>query len=1148
MTKTNKILVKKANKTKPLRIMKIMIFLLIIGASVCSAVNSYSQSAFLTLKLNNETIKEAFTQIEKQSEFIIFYYDNALDVNKRVSVNAENKTVNAILDELLKTSGSTYTISDRQIYITKAETGVANPTENQKPTYVLKGTVIDDKGESMIATIQLKDNPSVGVMTDTNGEFSISVSSNDILIISCIGYITQEVKVNNQKKLAITLKEDAKALGEVVVTAFGATQKKESIVGAIQSVKPSDLQAPSSNLSNSFAGRLSGVIAFQRSGQPGSNASDFYIRGISTLSGMTSPLIILDGVEVSSGDLNALDPEVIDGFSILKDATATAMYGTRGANGVMIVTTKSGADLEKPIIGIRVEGNVTAPTKIPRFVDGYRYMEMYNEAITGQKTGGILFSQEQIDNTHNHVNPYVFPNVDWYDEIFKEQAFNQKINFNIRGGTKKIVYFMNIGVNHETGMLKDQASKLFSYKNNINLTKYAFQNNIDFHMSETSTISLHLNVQLNNMRSPNTKVEDTYGAIMSSNPVDFPIAYPTDGVNNWIYWGAYAGGNDQGAVNPMAKLTDGYKTTFDSKVLANLDFEQKLDFLTEGLRFKALFAYSNYNKTETFRSQGINRYTMTNYTKNPDGTYSFEISPFGSSIPSKPVLATTSSVSGNRRIYFQSYFDYNRIFGNHTVNGMLLGNIDQYDNNVPGDDLINSLPRRKMGFAGRVSYDFRHRYLVEFNAGYNGSENFAKGHRWGFFPSVAAGWNISEEDFWDPLANTISNLKIRASYGLVGNDQIKESGTLIRFIYMSDIDLQGAPGFNTGYGGNKTDYKGPAYKRYENPDLTWEVGEKLNVGLDMQLFHALNFSIDGFQEIRRDIFQEKYTIPNYLGVADTKVYGNLAKVKNWGFDLSLDYGKQINKDLAVQFKGTFTFTRNKILEYDEAPGIRPMLAKIGKKLNAIYGFKTNGLYLDETDIANSPTSTLGNIAIAPGDIKYVDQPDSNGNYDGKITADDKVPLGYPTIPEIVYGFGPSIAYKNWDFSFFFQGVANTSLVISDIAPFGTQYNRNVLSFISDDYWSESNQNPNARYPRVTKDNNNHNSQPSDYWLRNGAFLKLKNAEIGYTFKKMRVYVSGANLLTFSPFKLWDPEMGGGKGLSYPTQRTFNIGFQLRLQN
>ena len=557
----------------------------------------------------------------------------------------------------------------------------------------VEGIIVDEAGEPVIGVnVRVKGNSTLGTITDYDGKFSIDVSSKDILVFSYIGYKTQEVKVGDQKSLRIKMKEDSETLGEVVVTAFGTGQKKESIVGSIQTVRPNDLKVPSANLSNSFAGRLSGVIAYQRSGQPGSNGSDFYIRGISTLSGMTSPLIILDGVEVSSADLDALDPEIIEGFSILKDATATAMYGTRGANGVMIVTTKSGADLEKPIIGVRVETNITQPTKVPSFVDGYRYMELYNEAVTNEGTGNILYTQEQIENTRNGVNPYIWPNVDWYGSLFKDLAFNQKANFNIRGGTKKITYFMNVGANHETGMLKNEASKYFSYKNNIDLMKYTFQNNIDFHMSKTSTISLHLNVQLNDLRQPNTSVGNLYSAVMNSNPVDFPIAYPADGVNNWIYWGAYAGGNDQGAVNPMASLTNGYTDIFESTVMANIDFEQKLDFLLKGLRFKALFSYKNYNKTTTSRSQGINRYTLTGYTQNADGSYSLNISPFGSSNPSKPVLSTTSSVAGDRRIYFQSYVDYMNKFGNHNVSGMLLWNIDQYDNNAPGN-LVASPPQ-----------------------------------------------------------------------------------------------------------------------------------------------------------------------------------------------------------------------------------------------------------------------------------------------------------------------------------------------------------------------------------------------------------------------------------------------------------------------
>lgn len=1023
-----------------------------------------------------------------------------------------------------------------------AADGVSIVQQSQK----VKGVVVDELGEPVIgANILLKSTPGVGCITDIDGNFSLAASPKDVLVVTFVGYVTQEIPVGQKTEFRIVLKEDSQTLSEVVVTAFGTGQKKESIVGSIQTVRPTDLKVPSSNLSTSFAGRMAGVVAFQRSGQPGSNDSNFYIRGISTLSGITSPLIILDGVEVSSADLNALDPEVIENFSILKDATATAMYGTRGANGVMIVTTKGGADTERPIISFRVEGNISQPTKVPEFADAITYMNMFNEASTNQfgnaATG--LFTNKQIENTRNGVNPYVYPNVDWYGELFKELTFNQKVNFNIRGGTKKLDYFMNVAVNHETGMLKNTSKDYgMSYDNNIDYRRYAFQNNLNFHMSKSSTISLHLNVMLSDLDGPSTNLTDIYSAVMNVNPVDFPIHYPM-GSDPWIPWGIMSGGNTQGSANPVAVATRGYKNTFESTVLANLDFEQKLDFLTEGLRFKAMVSFKNWTSSTTNRYQGYNKYALNSYVENPDGTYDLNLSPQGT--PEKPVLTTEGGRGGDRRIYLQAFVDYNRRFGDHNVGAMVLYNQDQYNNNVVSD-LYSALPRRKMGLAFRASYDYDSRYLVEVNAGYNGSENFAEGHRFGFFPSMAIGYNISREKFWKPLENVISNLKLRASYGLVGNDQITDSnGNLVRFIYLADVTLQnGDYGYTTGYGNNAVTYYGPSYNRYQNNDITWEVGRKLNIGFDMQLFNSVNIVFDAFKEIRSDIFQQKGSIPNYLGTANSVIYGNLAKVKSWGWDTSIDYGKQITNDLQVQFKGTFTYARNSVLEYDEPASTRPAMSKIGHSINSIWGYQTNGLYIDEADIKNNPTSTLGNIAIAPGDIKYLDQPDQNGEYDGKITSDDRVVLGHPTIPEIVYGFGPSINYKKWDFSFFVQGVARTSLMMSGFHPFGASYNRNILKFVADDYWSASNQNPNAAYPRLTRYENNHNSQSSDFWLRDGSFLKLKNAEIGFSHKNMRFYINGTNLLTFSKFDHWDPEMGGGKGLSYPTQRVFNVGFQM----
>lgn len=1030
-----------------------------------------------------------------------------------------------------------------QVHATSKNYDIDTTTSiNQKNT--IKGTLIDKSTkESLIgATVRIQGVKDSGTVTDIDGNFSIKANPEDIIQFTYIGYKLLEVKAKDITSKPLLMVQDSEVLDDVVITAFGTGQKKESVVGSIQTVRPKDLQMPTSNLSSSFAGKLSGVVSFQRSGRPGANDSDFYIRGISTIGGMTSPLIIIDGIEGSAGDLNSIDPEIIEGFSILKDATATAMYGTRGANGVMIISTKKGLDTDKPIIGFRLEANVTTPTQKPKFVSGPRYMSLYNEAVKSQGTGDVLFTDEQIQGTLLGLDPYVFPNVNWYDELFNDYAFNQKANFNIRGGTKKITYFMNMTVNHETGMLKNRSKDFYSYKNNIDVFKFAFQNNIDFKMSETSKISLHLSANLNDQTAPSVSIDNIYGSIMNTNPVDFPIYYPS-GSDPWIKWGAYAGGNNQGATNPLEQATRGYEQSFASTIKANLNFDQKLDIITKGLKFNAKVSFKNWSYTKTSRSQSGNLYYKSAYNKNEDGTYNYEIKPIGT--PSKPVLSTDRSTNGDRRIYFETSLQYERTFKEkHDVGAMLLVNLDEYALNA-GNGLINSLPKRKIGYAARATYGYDNRYMIEFNAGYNGSENFAKGKRFGFFPSVAGGWNISEEFFWKPIKPIVSNLKLRASYGLVGNDQIGSE----RFIYMSDITLASDDvNFKTGYGNNYNSLNGPKYNRFQNNDITWEVGYKTNVGMDISLFKALNISVDVFQEVRKDIFQQKYSIPNYLGTANTKIFGNLAQVKNYGFDSSVSYGLDINKDLSISFDGTFTLAKNKVQKYDEAPGTRPANSYIGHSLNTHYGYITDRLYIDYADIANSAQSTLGNIAIAPGDIKYIDQPNKKGEYDGKIDNDDRVAMGFPTIPQIIYGFGSTINYKKWDFNFFFQGAARTSLMMSGFHPFGTQYNRNVLKFVADNYWSETNQDINAAYPRLTRYDNNHNTVGSDFWLRNARFLKLKNVELGFKHKGMRVYVNAVNLLTFSPFKHWDPEMGGGAGLKYPTQRVFNIGLQMRINN
>lgn len=982
-----------------------------------------------------------------------------------------------------------------------------------------------------------KSNPLNGVATDFDGNFTIEVPENAVLIFSAIGMQTIEVLAKNAK--TIQMQEDSKQLDEVVVTAFGTGQKKASMVGSIQAIRPSELKIPAANLSAGFAGKLAGVIAVQRSGEPGADGANFWIRGIASVNA-TNPLIILDGVEISSGDLNTLDPEIIDGFSILKDATATALYGSRGANGVVIVTTKNGANLDKPIINFRVEGYMTEPTKIPKFVDGHEYMSLFNEAIANLSTGDVPYPESKIEGTRQNLNPYVYPNVNWYDELFKEKALNQKVNFNIRGGGKKVDYFMSVTFDHQTGMFKNRSTEFSSFDNSIDVKRYAFQNNIRARFSETSVLSLRLNAQMSDKRMPVKGINDIFASTMNANPVDFPIRFPDDGITPYIKWGSY-GGTATADLNPFAQAIGGYSDNFNSTVIANLEFQQELDMITPGLKFSALASFKNWASTTTERNQGRNNFELTNFSLNDDGSYNLDLTRLGDE--QSTTLSSKGKNAGDRRLYFQLMFLWNRSFGKHDLNAMLNYNQDEFSTNIADKNILNNLAKRRQNVAGRVTYAYDNKYLFEANFGYNGSENFAKGKRFGFFPSVAVGYNVSEEKFWEPIKPYISNFKIRGSYGLVGNDQIGGD----RFAYLADVQLQDdGRSYTTGL---SQSYKlnGVKIKRFGNPGISWETGEKLNIGTDITFFNDLRLTFDFFKEKRKDIFIERGAIPTYMGTADSKLWGNLAEIENKGFDIALDYNKQFNDNLILSFKGTFTFARNKVLKWDEPPFMEyPQLAKVGHRLNMYQGYVAERLFIDDADVKNSPEQKISS-PVQAGDIKYKDILNVNGKADGQIDKNDREYIGNPKVPEIVYGFGPSVQYKNFDFGLFFQGVANTSLMMEGFHPFGTQYNRNVLQFIADDYWSSTNQNIHAKYPRLTKLDHKNNTEHSSFWLRDGSFLKLKSVEMGYSFKKnMRVYLRGLNLLTFSKFKLWDPEMGGGSGLKYPTQRTISIGFQMTI--
>ncbi len=1132
-----------ARRAKWLLVMRMTLFFVMVNLFVATASDGFSQSNPLTLKVDRATVQEVFDLIRQNTDYSILYKTEDLDVNRVVNLDVKDASIEEVMNTLLAGENVEFVVKKNQVIIRRsANLNISD--QQQKRT--ISGKVTDVEGETLPGVNVVVKGTTIGTVTDMNGNYSLEVSADaKTLAFSFIGMKTQEVEIDNKSTINVIMVEDTEMVAEVMVVGYG-TQKKESVVGSVQAIEPQALEVPSSNISTAFAGKLAGVIAFQRTGEPGADGANFYIRGISTFSGATNPLIILDGVQVSQGDLNALSPEVIESFSILKDATATALYGTRGANGVMIVTTKSGKNLDKAKINVRLENSISMPTSIPGFVDGVKFMQMYNEAVIGRSTGDVPYSQLKIDGTRQNIDPYLFPNVDWYGELFKPYTMNQTANVNVMGGGKKMDYFMNVAANLDNGIL--EKFDINSYDNNVKVRRYAFQNNINAHLSPSTRLSLRVNAQIREKDAPSIGAQDVFGLVMEANPVDFPIMYPDYiipeelGELEHIPFGGKSGGRfNDGYRNPFAEMTRGYSEGFESTVIATVDGEQKLNFITQGLTFKALASFKNWSSTTVTRSGGVNQYGIDNITLLEEPpvdytSYDYNFEMVGN--VQNPTLGTSTGTAGDRTIYFQTQFEYDRSFDLHSLGGMVIYTQEEFMLNNP-DGLIASLPRRRQGIAGRVTYGFDSRYLAEFNFGYNGSENFAENKRFGFFPSAAVGYAISNESFWEPISDVVSWLKLRASWGLVGNDQIGEE----RFVYMSDIDLTGA-GYTTGIDQNYS-RSGPVYNRYANNDISWEVGDKINIGMDLELFNKINITADVYREVRDGIFLARQVIPTSFGTAGTDVFGNLGKVENRGMDASIDVSHNFNPDFTMQLKGTFTFAQNEVLERDEPPFSRyPNLSSVGHPVNTLWGYQAERLFIDQAEIDNSPIQQLGGTVL-PGDIKYTD---ITRDIDGLnlVNSDDRLAMGHPTIPEIVYGIGPSFRYKNLDFSFFFQGVARTSFFINNFHPFGTSSIRNVLDFIAEDFWSVEDQNVFASYPRLSKMDHPNNTANSSYWLRDASFLKLKNAEIGYTHKFMRFYMRGMNLLTFSKFDLWDPEQGGGNGLKYPTQRVFNLGIQMSL--
>lgn len=1034
----------------------------------------------------------------------------------------------------------------------RAATGTGNGesetvagVEQQQTKRTITGTVLTgDTNEPAIgATVYLR-NSTTGTITDTNGKFSITVEGlGGVLDFSYIGYKSQEVALVGQTSINVTLQPDNEVLDEVVVVGYGS-QRKESVVGAISTLDVTKLIVPTSNLSTALAGQLSGIVAMSRSGEPGKNsAADFYIRGVSSFTGNTSPLVLVDGVE---RDLDLVDTEDIASFSILKDASASAVYGVRGANGVILITTKKGA-VGKPQVNVRTEFGFTQPTKKPKMVNSAQWAELYNEAYSTN-----YYSAEDIEMYRSGADPDLYPNVDWFDTMFNNMAANQRVNLNITGGSDIVRYYVAGSFYNESSIYKN-AGNIYGYDSSIRYNKFNFRANVDLNLTKSTVINLNLANIYEKSFGPGfgDTDSDIWSYLFMTSPNAFPVEYSD---------GRLSGPSTDSGYNPWNMLVhSGYREQFWNSAQSLIGVTQDIGALWEplkGLTANIKFSWDAWNTTLQRRSKSPTFYHARGRAEDGSLIYDDEN---GDGIwepvhTGDETLSYDIGRSGTMTRYVEGSLTYNRLFGEHRVGALFLYNHKIYTDTQAGSPSA-SLPYKDQGIAGRLTYAFRDTYFLEVNMGYNGSENFARGHRFGFFPAVALGWMMSSEKWFEPATKVIDMLKWKASYGKVGNDDI---GGTRRWVYEPTIVTGGS--WSYGQSGNQGG-SGIRVGEVENLEASWEEALKLNAGVEFSLFNKVRVQADYFREERQGIFLKRAGLPAIVGVS-TVPYVNIGETLNQGFDATVEYMHKVNDDLFITARGNFTFNRNKLINNDEPDWEYRYQNLIGKPFGSggstqPFGLIALGLFESEEEIANSPVQNFGEYRV--GDIKYQDV-----NGDGIVDEQDAVAIGYTNLPEITYGFGATAQWKGWDFNLFFQGVARTSFFLSGSSirsPFSTG-NMERAAINEDVYgnvWMSTNtaeQNAGVTYPRLSAGSggagSTNNNRASTWWLRDGSFLRLKSMEIGYSLpqhilqksfiKSLRFYISGNNLLCFSPFKLWDPEKGTSDGSGYPLNRTFSIGF------
>jgi TonB-linked SusC/RagA family outer membrane protein len=1129
--------------------------LLLCGSIMIGTLALPAQTAYVKVPQSEKSpsvkINEQGAQVSLKKIFEVAYdrhklrfvSDDELIASLRVPAAWKDLSTGRLLNELesfLKKNGlQLKKLSDQQYVIVTApkQSKPVTIEEKKVPEQVvvipITGMVKDKAGTLQGGVSITEKGTRNSTATDQNGLFKLNVTSEDaVLQITAVGYKTLEIKVKAGDPMIIELDQKTEDLNEVAVVGYGR-QKKISVVGAQSSVKVDDIKFPVRSVKNALAGQLAGLVAVQRSGEPGFDESNVWIRGVASINNSSNPsdnsyeggnnsngpLVLIDGVPRSLANLNVED---IASLTILKDASATAVYGVRGANGVIIVETKRGTTAAKPAITLDFNTGYLAPTRLLKLANAPTYIRMLNEA---KMMRGELpqYADSIIQKYEDGSDPYLYPNVNWVREVLKDWTNNRSANLNISGGTKLANYYVGTSYYEESGLYKTDPRQ--TYDPQVRFKRYTLTTNVSFQATNSTTVDLGIGGFVGTGNYPGVGADGIFNQIYITPTHLFPVKYAPDTI---------AAHRDM--ENPYEMATQrGYATHLKTELRSNVKLKQQLDFWIKGLSVQGLFAFDAYTVQDLGRRK--RSYTFFADRRDPvtgnlvyTNTY-----PTGTNY-----LNYQNDFQGNRKFYSEASVNYANTFGKHDITAMVVYNrSDVIKNKEP--NLIASLPFRMEGVAGRTTYAFNSKYLAELNFGYTGAENFSPAKRFGFFPSMGVGYVVSKEKFFDKLTNVIQFLKFRATWGKTGNSSIDGR----RFAYIGLAATGGGYSFgtmaNNAFGGN-TDGEYAV-------NVGWETSTKTNLGFELRTLNdKLSIQADLFYDHRTDIIARNNILPDFAGVINLP-FGNIGETENRGVDGTIEYAGNIG---AVRFRmrGNFTFNRNKIIEDGTVPPQYPWRNTRGHKIGQRFGYISEGLFADSSEIT-SHAKQLGDVR--PGDIRFADL-----NGDSVINQFDQTAIGIGTIPEIIYGFGINLSYKNFDVSAFVQGVGNVDIHLNGLTPFGgTKVLENSLAII-EDRWESSKANTNSRpfYPRLSVGPNiNDNYAASTWWIANGRYLRLKNAEIGYTFperwvrkigfKNIRLYTNGVNLLTWSPFTIYDPELGDGKGTKYPLSKTFSAGLNVR---